>query len=106
MSSLNAEERIQRFRQPDSRLLAFFWRIRLFVRSTFAMSMMEPWEEALVRKYSVQRVERISKPSFVSGHLRYVFWSFPLLRCAVHTTLRFSGTFDRPALFAELCKLP
>ncbi|TDL20545.1 hypothetical protein BD410DRAFT_772507 [Rickenella mellea] len=35
-------------RQPENPIAAFFWRRRMWVETTFALSMMEPWEKLLL----------------------------------------------------------
>ncbi|KAI0780341.1 hypothetical protein BD413DRAFT_462759 [Trametes elegans] len=36
------------YRKPDSALHRFFWRRRVWVEVTFALSMLEPWEKVLI----------------------------------------------------------
>ena len=36
------------YRPPRSKLAAFLWRRRLWVETTFALSMMQPWEKIVV----------------------------------------------------------
>ena len=36
------------YRPPRSKLAAFLWRRRLWVETTFALSMMQPWEKVVV----------------------------------------------------------
>lgn len=39
------------YRPPRSKLAAFLWRRRLWVETTFALSMMQPWEKVVVGAY-------------------------------------------------------
>ena len=39
------------YRAPSSRLGAFWWRWRLKVETTFALSMLQPWEKVLISEW-------------------------------------------------------
>ena len=43
------------YRPPESSLGAFLWRRRLWFETTFALSMLQPWEKLVLREYSSSR---------------------------------------------------
>lgn len=49
----NAEEKYMTplIRKPKGKVAVFFWRIWIWLSTTFALSIMEPWELVLVCKY-------------------------------------------------------
>lgn len=40
--------------KPSSPVARFFWRRRIWIEATFALSMMEPWERFIVSEYRMQ----------------------------------------------------
>ena len=44
------------YRPPESSLGAFLWRRRLWFETTFALSMLQPWEKLVLREYSSRAV--------------------------------------------------
>lgn len=40
--------------KPSSPIARFFWRRRIWIEATFALSMMEPWERFIVSEYHIQ----------------------------------------------------
>lgn len=40
--------------KPSSPIARFFWRRRIWIEATFALSMMEPWERFIVSEYPIR----------------------------------------------------
>ncbi|KAH8110955.1 hypothetical protein DFH11DRAFT_1496218, partial [Phellopilus nigrolimitatus] len=41
-------EKKKRYRQPDGAIAAYMWRTYMWLGTTIGLTVMEPWEEALV----------------------------------------------------------
>ncbi|EPS97129.1 hypothetical protein FOMPIDRAFT_1129140 [Fomitopsis schrenkii] len=63
------------YRAPRSKLAAFLWRRRVWLETTFALSMMQPWEKVVVVCvfWLFMVVFLISGYLYFPHHVRYVF---------------------------------
>jgi len=52
---------VLRYRPPKNSLAAFLWRRRMWIETTFGLSLLEPWEKLLVREYLL-----LASPNYVS----------------------------------------
>ena len=86
------------YRPPRSLLGKFFWRQRVWVEVTFALSMLEPWEKFLVSEYTplyLCRLFAFSSPCAGYFPSLLSLWSRAVLSCSVRRLRRTTSIITR-----------